>query len=95
MFKHRTLLAALALIYQTTASADEPTAMECKRVPGMIAGPMVPTPDVAREIYLAVATGRGDKVLPTNVIKVIDDGGPWSVFQSSGQLFMRGAGRLR
>jgi hypothetical protein len=51
----------------------------------MIAEPMVPTPDVAREIYLAVAKGRRDKILPSNVIEVHDDGDRWSVFQFSEQ----------
>jgi hypothetical protein len=59
----------------------------------MIAEPMVPTPDVAREIYLAVANGRRDKILPSNVIEVHDAGDRWSVFQSSGQS-ERGGGLL-
>jgi hypothetical protein len=84
----------LAVLYQTMASIAQPAAMERKKVPGMIAGPMVPTSDVAKEIYLAVAKGRRDEILPPNVIKVLDDGDRWSVFQSSGQPFERGGGQL-
>jgi hypothetical protein len=85
MPKHGTLIAALGVLYLTMASVAQPAAMECKKVPGMIAGPMVPTPDVAREIYLAVAKGRRDEILLSNVIKVHDDGERWSVLQVPAQ----------
>lgn len=56
----------------------------------MIAGPFVPTAKVAREIYLAVANERGDKILGEVVVS--DDGDRWSVGQQlSGT---RGGGTL-
>jgi hypothetical protein len=47
----------------------------------MIPGPIVPTQDVARTIYLAVAKGRGDPIKPGNIVRVDDDGDHWSVLQ--------------
>jgi hypothetical protein len=81
MSKIGVALTALILGFMTKASADQPLAIPCEKVRGMIAGPMVPTPKVAKEIYLAVAHGRGDKVLSANIIEVHDDGDHWTVFQ--------------
>jgi hypothetical protein len=91
------LVVAFIFVCVTKASADQ-SEVTCNKVRGMIAGPMVPTQEVAKEIYLAVAQGRGDKVDPANLIRVDDDGDHWSVFQfpadlSSGQI-VRGGGTL-
>jgi hypothetical protein len=95
MPKHRILIGKLAVFYQTMACVAQPAAMECKMVPGMIAGPMVPTSDVAREIYLAVAKGRRDEIFPTHFIEVLDDGDHWSVLQVRRQQRRdRGGGQL-
>jgi len=59
----------------------------------MIAGPMVPTADVAREIYLAVAKGQQNEILPSQSILVRDDGDRWAVFRPLGQ-GRRGGGTL-
>jgi hypothetical protein len=78
MPKHRIFIGMLAVLYQTIAAVAQPAAMDCKSVPGMI---MVPTSDVAREIYLAVAKGRRDEISPSHFIEVLDDGDRWSVLQ--------------
>jgi hypothetical protein len=82
----------------TNSDAAHSAALKCDKLPGMIEGPFVPTPKVAIEIYMAVANGRGDKLLPENVIKVDDDGDHWSVFQSRANLppgqVMYGGGTL-
>jgi len=96
MSKIGILIAASIFVCLTMVSAD-PSEISCKKVPGMIAGPIVPTLEVAKAIYLTVAQGRGDKVDSGNVIMVKDDGDEWSVFQvpadSSGPI-VRGGGTL-
>ena len=52
-----------------------------ERLDGMIQWPIVATAQAAREIYLAVARNRGDKIKPGNEILVTDDGSHWEVFQ--------------
>jgi len=79
MSKIGILLAAFIPGYVTNAHADQ-------------AGPIVPTPEAAREIYVAVANGRGDKLRPEKV-RVVDKGDHWSVFQYAGQ-FVMGGGTL-
>ncbi len=82
--KRKALLAAMALICNTTASADPPPSIVCEKVAGMIGGPIVPTQDVAKDIYLAVAKGRGAPIKPGNTVWVEDEGDHWTVFQYSG-----------
>jgi hypothetical protein len=90
-------LAVLIGGYIIGASADQPAA-KCNKAPGMIAGPIVPNAEVAKNIYLAVANGRKDQVGPIDLIMVNDGGDHWSVFQrpadpSSGRALF-GGGRL-
>lgn len=68
--------------------------MACQKIPGMIAGPIVATPDVAKEIYLAVANGRDDPIDPANVIVVEDGSDHWSVLQYRKGSPLRGGGSL-
>ena len=92
MSKIGILLAAFIPGYVTNAHADQAVAVVCHKVPGTVAGPIVPTPEAAREIYVAVANGRGDKLRPEKV-RVVDKGDHWSVFQYAGQ-FVMGGGTL-
>jgi len=95
MPKLRMLVAAVVLVCAKSACADQPQ-VTCDKVAGMIAGPIVPTEEVAKEIYVAVARGRGDKIDSEDLIKVKDDGDHWSVFQWSSDAYSgsRGGGML-
>jgi hypothetical protein len=79
VFTHSATFAfALAAHAWAAQPAATPT---CVKVEGMISGPIVSSPQAAREIYEAIARARGDKILQTNKIVVQDDGEHWSVFQ--------------
>ncbi|HZF34308.1 MAG TPA: hypothetical protein VE914_10940 [Candidatus Angelobacter sp.] len=92
MSKIGILLAAFIPGYVTKAHADQSVAIVCHKVPGTVAGPIVPAPEAAREIYVAVANGRGDKLRPANV-RVVEKGDHWTVGQYQGQ-FVMGGGTL-
>lgn len=53
----------------------------CTTADGTIYRPIVATSQAAREIYLAVAHSRQDKIKRGNKILVDDDGSHWTVFQ--------------
>jgi hypothetical protein len=53
----------------------------CKQPDGYAIGLVVPTPDAAKRVYEAVATGRYDQIKSSNDILVNDRGDHWEVFQ--------------
>jgi hypothetical protein len=74
--------ATVALGLVASAWAEQPAStLTCVKVAGMIGDPMVPTPEVAREIYQTIARAQGDEILQTHEILVEDDGQHWSVYQ--------------
>jgi hypothetical protein len=94
MYKRKAAALAIAGFCLGRISYAEPAAdIQCKRVPGMIAEPIVPTADAAQKIYLAIVEARGDKLLASPRVK--DDGDHWSVFQLPNQNpLVRGGGML-
>jgi len=64
-----------------SVQAEPASPITCTKADGMIQGPIVATAQAAREIYLAVAHSRRDKIKPANKIVVNDDGFYWTIFQ--------------
>lgn len=79
------VLVFLSFMHSALAAAEQPSVVTCQKEDGYLAGPVVPTKVVARQIYIAIASARYPKSwrkFPS--IFVLDGGSVWRVGQEGG-----------
>ena len=87
------LLLVLQIVTVTpTASGPAPV---CQHRDGMIDGPVVPTAEVARGIFTAVAK-QSEQVAGRYVLTIVDAGAAWGAYQvlPTSNIGLRGGGGL-
>lgn len=78
------LLAAGLTVLFKTSDAPAPRPVNCENLPASKGRPLVPTPDVAVDIYIAVASNLTGRRLSRELIRVTDAGGGWTLSERSG-----------
>jgi hypothetical protein len=86
------LLILLAL--QMPGRKPTPTPV-CHHIDGSIDGPVVPTPDIARAIFSAIAKGRSVRSpMAGYKLATEDNGASWLVYQMPDDTNIRGGGLM-
>ncbi len=89
------LLLALQIVTLTPAASGP--APVCRHQDGMIDGPVVPTAEVARGIFTAVArASQSEQAAGQYVLTIVDTGAAWGVYQAlpTDNINTRGGGGL-